>query len=139
MRLPQPAGPSTVISRHHDGGERALGLGQGLNRTPEVGDGVVGALERLERSVDVASVRLLVHVEEREVEEAAATLGASRIAIFTRVILPVVLPALITGFALAFARAIGEFGWRGGYVALGLLPLCLALAGFVLLLGQRGF
>ncbi|MFO1398934.1 MAG: sulfate ABC transporter permease subunit CysT [Burkholderiales bacterium] len=45
-----------------------------------------------------------------ELEEAAATLGASRIAIFTRVILPVVLPALITGFALAFARAIGEYG-----------------------------
>ncbi len=45
-----------------------------------------------------------------ELEEAAATLGASRMAIFARVILPVALPALITGFALAFARAIGEYG-----------------------------
>ena len=47
---------------------------------------------------------------ERETEEAAASLGASRLATFRRVILPAVLPALLTGFALAFARAIGEYG-----------------------------
>jgi sulfate/thiosulfate transport system permease protein len=46
----------------------------------------------------------------REVEEAAATLGANRWQTFTRVILPVVTPALLTGFALAFARALGEYG-----------------------------
>jgi len=45
-----------------------------------------------------------------EVEEAAASLGASRWQTFRRVILPAVLPALLTGFALAFARAIGEYG-----------------------------
>jgi sulfate transport system permease protein len=44
------------------------------------------------------------------VEEAAASLGASRLQTFTRVILPTVLPALLTGFALAFARALGEYG-----------------------------
>jgi sulfate transport system permease protein len=44
------------------------------------------------------------------VEEAAASLGASRVQTFTRIILPTVLPALLTGFALAFARALGEFG-----------------------------
>jgi sulfate transport system permease protein len=47
---------------------------------------------------------------EPELEEAAATLGASRSATVRRVILPVVLPALLTGFALAFARALGEYG-----------------------------
>src|SRR5215475_11429459 len=47
---------------------------------------------------------------EAEVEEAAATLGAGRWQTVTRVILPAVLPALLTGFALAFARAVGEYG-----------------------------
>ena len=47
---------------------------------------------------------------ELEVEEAAATLGASRWQTFVKVIFPAIFPALLTGFALAFARAIGEFG-----------------------------
>ena len=46
----------------------------------------------------------------REVEEAAATLGANRWQTFARVILPILTPALLTGFALAFARALGEYG-----------------------------
>jgi sulfate transport system permease protein len=45
-----------------------------------------------------------------ETEEAAASLGATRLQTFRRVILPTVLPALLTGFALAFARALGEYG-----------------------------
>ena len=45
-----------------------------------------------------------------ELEEASATLGASRWQTFTRVILPILTPALLTGFALAFARALGEYG-----------------------------
>ena len=45
-----------------------------------------------------------------EVEEAAATLGATRLQTFRRVILPALAPALLTGFALAFARAVGEYG-----------------------------
>jgi sulfate/thiosulfate transport system permease protein len=45
-----------------------------------------------------------------EVEEAAATLGASRLQTLTRVVLPGLAPALLTGFALAFARAVGEYG-----------------------------
>jgi sulfate transport system permease protein len=46
----------------------------------------------------------------QEVEEAAATLGAGRLQTFVRVIFPVLAPALLTGFALAFARALGEYG-----------------------------
>jgi sulfate/thiosulfate transport system permease protein len=46
----------------------------------------------------------------KEIEEAAATLGATRWQTFTKVILPIVTPALLTGFALAFARALGEYG-----------------------------
>ena len=45
-----------------------------------------------------------------EVEEAAATLGATRAQTFARVIFPILTPALLTGFALAFARALGEYG-----------------------------
>ena len=47
---------------------------------------------------------------ERELEEAAQCLGATRLQIFWRVILPTIIPALMTGFAMAFARGVGEFG-----------------------------
>ena len=47
---------------------------------------------------------------DREVEEAAATLGATRFRTLRRVVLPALLPALLTGFALALARAVGEYG-----------------------------
>ena len=47
---------------------------------------------------------------EAEIEEAAASLGASRWQTFQRVLLPTLLPAVVTGFALAFARAVGEYG-----------------------------
>jgi len=47
---------------------------------------------------------------DREVEEAAATLGAGRVRTFCQVIGPMLLPTLITGFAMAFARAVGEYG-----------------------------
>jgi len=47
---------------------------------------------------------------EREVEEAAATLGAGRFRTFLTIIAPTLLPAVLTGFALSFARAIGEYG-----------------------------
>jgi sulfate transport system permease protein len=45
-----------------------------------------------------------------DVEEAAATLGANRLQTVSRVLLPGLLPAILTGFALAFARAVGEYG-----------------------------
>lgn len=47
---------------------------------------------------------------DRDIEEAATTLGASRVQTFVRVLFPLLLPALLTGFALALARAVGEYG-----------------------------
>ena len=58
----------------------------------------------------VRTVQPVLEDLEVEVEEAAATLGASRWTTIRRVIFPAVLPALLTGFALAFARAVGEYG-----------------------------
>ena len=58
----------------------------------------------------VRTVQPVLDDLEVEVEEAAASLGARRWQTFGRVILPTVAPALLTGFALAFARAIGEYG-----------------------------
>jgi sulfate/thiosulfate transport system permease protein len=58
----------------------------------------------------VRTVQPVLEDVEAELEEAAATLGASRATTIRRVILPAILPALLTGFALAFARAVGEYG-----------------------------
>ncbi|MBB5464869.1 sulfate transport system permease protein [Paraburkholderia sp. CI2] len=58
----------------------------------------------------VRTVQPVLEEFEREQEEAAACLGASRWLTFRRVVLPAVFPALLTGFALAFARALGEYG-----------------------------
>ena len=58
----------------------------------------------------VRTVQPVIEGLDADVEEAAACLGASRLQTFRRVILPTITPALITGFALAFARAIGEYG-----------------------------
>ncbi len=58
----------------------------------------------------VRTVQPVLDDLEVEVEEAAASLGAKRWQTFTRVVFPTVAPALLTGFALAFARAIGEYG-----------------------------
>jgi sulfate transport system permease protein len=58
----------------------------------------------------VRTVQPVLEDLEVELEEASATLGASRWTTIRRVILPVIIPALLTGFALAFARAVGEYG-----------------------------
>ena len=58
----------------------------------------------------VRTVQPVLQELEPELEEAAASLGASRLQTFLRVLLPSLWPALITGFALAFARALGEYG-----------------------------
>lgn len=56
------------------------------------------------------TVQPVIEEIEREVEEASATLGATRIYTLRRVIIPAILPAALTGFALALARAVGEYG-----------------------------
>ncbi len=58
----------------------------------------------------VRTVQPVLEDLDRELEEAAASLGASRWQTFRRVLLPMLLPPIITGFALAFARAVGEYG-----------------------------
>ncbi len=58
----------------------------------------------------VRAVQPVLQDLEREVEEAAATLGAGRLRTFRKVIFPAIAPALLTGFTLAFARAVGEYG-----------------------------
>ena len=58
----------------------------------------------------VRTVQPVLEDLERELEEAATSLGATRVQIIWRVIFPTILPALATGFALAFARAVGEYG-----------------------------
>jgi sulfate/thiosulfate transport system permease protein len=72
--------------------------------------GVFVALTFIGLPFVVRTVQPVLEAMPRELEEAASTLGASRAATFRRVVLPIVLPALMTGFALAFARAIGEYG-----------------------------
>jgi sulfate transport system permease protein len=58
----------------------------------------------------VRTVQPVLEDLEPELEEAAATLGADRWQVFTRILLPAIGPALLTGFTLAFARAVGEYG-----------------------------
>ena len=58
----------------------------------------------------VRTVQPVLEDVNRELEEVAATLGANRWQTFSRVVFPIVAPALLTGFALAFARALGEYG-----------------------------
>jgi sulfate transport system permease protein len=72
--------------------------------------GIVIALTFIGLPFVVRTVQPVLQDIERELEEAAACLGANRAQTFLRVILPAVTPALLTGFALAFARATGEYG-----------------------------
>ena len=72
--------------------------------------GIIIALTFVGMPFVVRTLQPVLENFEREVEEAAATLGAGRLRTFISVIAPTLLPPVITGFALAFARAIGEYG-----------------------------
>jgi sulfate/thiosulfate transport system permease protein len=72
--------------------------------------GVVIALTYIGLPFVVRTVQPVLEDLEAEREEASASLGASRFTTIRRVILPSLLPALLTGYALAFARAVGEYG-----------------------------
>lgn len=82
-------------------------LGIKLAFTPA---GIVIALIFIGLPFVVRTVQPVLEDAEKELEEAAMSLGATRLQIFTRVIFPHIAPALLTGFAMAFARAIGEYG-----------------------------
>jgi len=72
--------------------------------------GVFVALTFIGLPFIVRTVQPVLEDLDSELEEAAASLGANRWQVFWRVILPMLSPALLTGFALAFARALGEYG-----------------------------
>jgi sulfate/thiosulfate transport system permease protein len=72
--------------------------------------GVLVALIFIGLPFVVRSLQPVLQDLDREVEEAAVSLGASRWQTFRLVIFPAIMPALLTGFALAFARAVGEYG-----------------------------
>ena len=72
--------------------------------------GVVIALTFVGMPFVVRTLQPVLENFDRGVEEAAATLGAGRLRTFLNIIAPTLMPTVITGFALAFARAIGEYG-----------------------------
>ena len=72
--------------------------------------GIIIALIFIGLPFVVRSVQPVLEDLDREVEEVAATLGATRRQTVRRVVMPALLPASLTGFALAFARAVGEYG-----------------------------
>ncbi len=72
--------------------------------------GIIVALAFVSLPFVIRTVQPVLEDLEVEAEESAATLGANRWTIFWRVVLPNLIPAALTGFALAFARAIGEYG-----------------------------
>ncbi len=82
-----------------------LGIQLAFNR-----NGIVVALIFIGLPFVVRTVQPVLEDAERELEEAATCLGATRWQTFVRVTFPTVAPALLTGFAMAFARAIGEYG-----------------------------
>ena len=72
--------------------------------------GIFIALTFIGLPLIVRTVQPILEDLDSELEEAASSLGANRWQVFSRVILPMLTPALLTGFALAFARALGEYG-----------------------------
>jgi sulfate transport system permease protein len=103
------AGITLTALYSHNGliGEQLAKVGIKVAFTPL---GVLIALTFIGLPFVVRTVQPVLEEAERELEEAAASLGASPLQTFWRVVLPSIVPALLTGFALAFARATGEYG-----------------------------
>src|SRR5262252_626883 len=72
--------------------------------------GITVALTLIGMPFVVRTVQPAIQEVQRDLEDAAETLGAGRFYVFRRIIVPTVLPSLLTGFTLAFARAVGEYG-----------------------------
>jgi sulfate/thiosulfate transport system permease protein len=99
--------------------------------------GIVIALTLIGLPFVVRTVQPALAQLDLEIEEAAASLGASRWQTFWRVILPTILPSLLTGFALAFARALGEFG--SIYFIAGNMPYKTEIAPLLILIRLEQF
>ncbi|HXG28061.1 MAG TPA: sulfate ABC transporter permease subunit CysT [Nevskiales bacterium] len=99
--------------------------------------GIVVALTFIGLPFVVRTVQPVLEEAEQELEEAAASLGADRWQTVTRVLLPTVLPALLTGFALAFARGVGEYG-SVIFIA-GNLPLVSEIAPLLIIIKLEEF
>jgi sulfate/thiosulfate transport system permease protein len=99
--------------------------------------GIVVALTFIGLPFVVRTVQPVLEEAEQELEEAAASLGATRWQTVTRVLLPTVLPALLTGFALAFARGVGEYG-SVIFIA-GNLPLVSEIAPLLIIIKLEEF
>jgi sulfate/thiosulfate transport system permease protein len=98
---------TALYSKHGWIGQFTEPLGLKIAYTPK---GIFIALVFIGLPFVVRTVQPVLEDLSREAEEAAATLGATRRQTFFRVVLPVLLPATLTGFALALARAVGEYG-----------------------------
>jgi sulfate/thiosulfate transport system permease protein len=99
--------------------------------------GIVIAMTVIGLPFVVRTVQPALEDLEPELEEASACLGATRWQTFHRVILPTVLPALLTGFAMAFARAVGEFG--SVYFIAGNMPYRTEIAPLLILIRLEQF
>jgi sulfate transport system permease protein len=98
---------TTVYAEHGVIGEQLAKIGVKVAFTPL---GVTLALTFIGIPFVVRTVQPVLEEIDPDIEEAAAVLGATRFQTFRRVIFPALLPATLTGFALAFARALGEYG-----------------------------
>lgn len=98
---------ATIYAENGPVGSVLRSFGIQIAYTP---NGVLLALVFIGLPFVVRTVQPVLADLEKEVEEAAAALGASRGQTFVKVILPHIAPALLTGFAMAFARAVGEYG-----------------------------
>lgn len=94
--------------------------------------GIVMALTLIGLPFVVRSVQPALEDLEAELEEAASSLGANRRQTFFRVILPAVMPSVLSGFTLAFARAIGEFG--SVYFIAGNMPMKTEIAPLLIII-----
>lgn len=99
--------------------------------------GIVIALTLIGLPFVVRTIQPALEELDAEIEEASASLGASRWQTFRRVIVPMVLPALLTGFSLAFARAVGEFG--SVYFIAGNMPYKTEIAPLLILIRLEQF
>lgn len=99
--------------------------------------GIVMALVLVGLPFVVRTVQPALQEMEAELEEAAASLGATRWQTFRRVILPAILPSVLTGFAMAFARGVGEFG--SVYFIAGNMPYKTEIAPLLILIRLEQF